>query len=74
VAESADGAEAHAHPSVVQGVRLAPGLTVLLNVPALSEDDLAAIGDAARPLLDELRRRRLIAPLDMPTDPSGRPQ
>ncbi|WP_433329819.1 MerR family transcriptional regulator [Spirillospora sp. CA-294931] len=46
--------------TVVQGVRLAPDLTVLLNVPALSDDDLAAIEAAARPLLDELRRRGLI--------------
>ncbi|GAA2607488.1 MerR family transcriptional regulator [Actinomadura fulvescens] len=44
----------------VQGVRLAPDLTLLLNVPSLGEGDLAAIETAARPLLDELRRRDLI--------------
>ncbi|GAA4132123.1 MerR family transcriptional regulator [Actinomadura keratinilytica] len=64
----------HEHASLVQGVRLAPGLTVLLDAPTLSRDDLAAIADAARPLLDELRRRGLLAPLDTHTDPSGRPQ
>ncbi|MFI0448792.1 MerR family transcriptional regulator [Actinomadura sp. 6N118] len=45
---------------LVQGVRLAPDLTLLLNVPSLDEADLAAIETAARPLLDELRRRGLI--------------
>ncbi|TDD78984.1 MerR family transcriptional regulator [Actinomadura darangshiensis] len=49
-------------PAVVQGVRLAPGLTMLLDVPALSGDDLAAIETAAGPLLDELRRRGLLPP------------
>ncbi|WP_235036848.1 MerR family transcriptional regulator [Actinomadura sp. K4S16] len=69
-------------PAVVQGVRLAPGLTVLLEVPALSGDDLAAIEAAARPLLDELRDRGLLAPAKNTTespafqhaDPPGRTQ
>ncbi|MEU8118235.1 MerR family transcriptional regulator [Spirillospora sp. NPDC049024] len=69
-------------PAVVQGVRLAPGLTVLLEVPALSGDDLAAIEAAARPLLDELRDRGLLAPAkntaESPAfqhaDPPGRTQ
>ncbi|WP_281180251.1 helix-turn-helix domain-containing protein [Actinomadura hibisca] len=57
-------------PAVVQAVRLAPDLTVLLDVASLTPDDVAAIQDAARPLLDELRRRGLIsAP---PTQLSGR--
>jgi hypothetical protein len=69
-------------PAVVQGVRLTPGLTVLLEVPVLSGDDLAAIEAAARPLLDELRRRGLLAPAENTTespalqhaDPPGRTQ
>lgn len=52
-------------PTVVQGVRLTPGLTLLLDVPVLDGEDLAAIETAARPLLDELRRRGLLT-----TDPS----
>ncbi|TDD79020.1 MerR family transcriptional regulator, partial [Actinomadura rubrisoli] len=55
-----------ARPAVVQGVRLAPDLTLLLEVADLSGDDLAAIQAAAHPLLDELRRRGLAAP---PEDP-----
>ncbi|WP_395107505.1 MerR family transcriptional regulator [Actinomadura sp. SCN-SB] len=51
-------------PVPVQGMRLAPGVTVLLDDLAatgpLSAEDLAAIGRAARPLLDELRRRGLL--------------
>ncbi|MFA1549243.1 helix-turn-helix domain-containing protein [Actinomadura chokoriensis] len=53
-------------PPVVQGVRLAPGLTLLLDGPALSDDDLAAIDTAARPLLDELHRRGLLTPAQSP--------
>ncbi|SNS77177.1 MerR family transcriptional regulator [Actinomadura mexicana] len=55
-------------PAIVQGVRLAPGLTVLLEVPDLNGDDLAAIEAAARPLLDELRRRGLLAPVRNPAE------
>ncbi|MGW2306432.1 MerR family transcriptional regulator [Actinomadura luteofluorescens] len=55
-------------PAIVQGVRLAPGLTVLLEVPILNGDDLAAIEAAARPLLDELRRRGLLARVDTTTE------
>ncbi|MFG1998688.1 MerR family transcriptional regulator [Spirillospora sp. NPDC048911] len=51
---------------LVQGVRLTPDLTLLLNVPSLNEEDLAAIETAARPLLDELWRRGLIG-----TDPDS---
>ncbi|MFC5750612.1 MerR family transcriptional regulator [Actinomadura rugatobispora] len=68
--------------SLVQGVRLATGLTLLLDGPApsaLNDDDLAAIETAARPLLEELRRRGLIdrpspLPDHRPADPSGRTQ
>ncbi|MER7544804.1 MerR family transcriptional regulator [Spirillospora sp. NPDC127506] len=56
-------------PAVVQGVRLAPGLTLLLDGPALSDDDLAAIDAAARPLLAELRRRGLVTPAESPAHP-----
>ena len=55
-------------PAIVQGVRLAPGLTVLLEVPDLNGDDLAAIEAAARPLLDELRRRGLLDPARDPAE------
>lgn len=56
-------------PLVVQGVRLAPGLTLLLDGPALSDDDLAAIDAAARPLLDELHRRGLVTTVESPARP-----
>ncbi|WP_433146644.1 MerR family transcriptional regulator [Actinomadura nitritigenes] len=63
---------------VVQGVRLAPDLTLLLEAGSLSADDLRAIETAARPLLDELAARGLIAsPADStrpPADPPRRPQ
>ena len=52
--------------SVIQGVRLAAGLTLMLDVPALTGDDLAAIEIAARPLVDELARRGLIGSIDSP--------
>lgn len=62
--------------AIVQGVRLAPDLTLLLDVPTLSGDDLAAIQAAAAPLLGELRRRGLAAPAQdpafLPADPSRR--
>lgn len=65
-------------PPVVQGVRLAPDLTLLLEVGALSAEDLHAIESAARPLLDELAARGLIASpahsARPPADPPRRPQ
>jgi hypothetical protein len=74
--EADDG---QSRPVLVQGVRLAPGVTVLLDVPAasgLTGDDLSAIETAARPLLDELRRRGLLeapAPSDhVPPDHTPR--
>lgn len=43
--------------SVVQGVQLAPGVTLLVDgTEAMGADELAAIESAARPLLDELIR------------------
>ncbi|WUI00026.1 helix-turn-helix domain-containing protein [Spirillospora sp. NBC_00431] len=60
-------------PPVVQGVRLASGLTLLLDVPTLSGDDLAAIENAARPLLEVLHRRGLLAPAESPAFPSADP-
>jgi DNA-binding transcriptional MerR regulator len=65
-------------PPVVQGVRLAPDLTLLLEAGSLGADDLRAIETAARPLLDALAARGLIAsPADSarpPADPPRRPQ
>ncbi|KAB2350832.1 MerR family transcriptional regulator [Actinomadura rudentiformis] len=58
--EAAQSEGASESAQIVQGVRLGPDLTLLLNVPSLDEADLAAIETAARPLLDELRRRGLI--------------
>ncbi|TDE13423.1 hypothetical protein E1289_37300 [Actinomadura sp. 6K520] len=72
------GAPAESRPTVVQGVRLTPGLTLLLDVPALDGEDLAAIETAARPLLDELHRRGLLTPTTspafLPADPTRRSQ
>ncbi|MFD0685868.1 MerR family transcriptional regulator [Actinomadura fibrosa] len=62
-------------PDIVQGVRLAPDLTLLVEVPSLSADDLAAIKAAARPLLHELRRRGLAAaPDDLVALPAAHPR
>ncbi|MEV5569641.1 MerR family transcriptional regulator [Spirillospora sp. NPDC052269] len=47
-------------PALVQGVRLAPGVTVIVETRHLSGDDLAAIAESAAPLLDTLRRRGLL--------------
>ncbi|WP_346042729.1 hypothetical protein [Actinomadura chokoriensis] len=60
-------------PPVVQGVRLAPGITLVLDGPALSGDDVAAIDAAARPLLDELHRRGLLTPIESPAESPARP-
>lgn len=51
-------------PELVQGIRIAPEVTLLLGAARrpLGEDDLAAITAAARPLLDVLRERGLAAP------------
>ncbi|SEG27568.1 MerR HTH family regulatory protein [Thermomonospora echinospora] len=65
-------------PVPVSGVRLAPGVTLLLESAALTQADLEAIGRAAEPLLAELRRRglfsdpRLIDDPASPTDLNGR--
>ncbi|RFS81540.1 MerR family transcriptional regulator [Actinomadura spongiicola] len=60
-------------PPIVQGVRLAPGLTLVLDVPVLNDDDLTAIEIAARPLLQELQRRGLVSAPENPTSLSARP-
>ncbi|WP_230420831.1 helix-turn-helix domain-containing protein [Actinomadura soli] len=60
-------------PPVVQGVRLASGVTLLLDVSALNGDDLAAIENAARPLLDVLHQRGLLALAESPAFPSADP-
>ncbi|MFI0372019.1 MerR family transcriptional regulator [Actinomadura sp. 1N219] len=60
-------------PTVIQGVRLAPGVTLLLDAAALNGDDLAAIETATRPLLDTLHRRGLLAPAESPAIPSADP-
>ncbi|GAA2115689.1 MerR family transcriptional regulator [Actinomadura alba] len=57
-------------PALVHGVRLAPGVTLLLDGDALRPEDVAVIEIAARPLLDALRDRGL--PLgSAPTTPSA---
>lgn len=61
-----DGA---ALPAVVHGVRLAPGVTLLLDGgKALGADELTALAAAARPLLDELHRRGITSASPIPAD------
>jgi DNA-binding transcriptional MerR regulator len=57
-------------PEPVSGLRLAPGVTLLLDAAPRPPDaaDLAAIAAAARPLLDVLLARGLTGP----ADPGGR--
>jgi DNA-binding transcriptional MerR regulator len=51
-----------APPAVVHGVRLAEGVTLLFDGGAApGAEDLAALAAAARPVLDELHRRGLLA-------------
>ncbi|MEO3785565.1 MerR family transcriptional regulator [Actinocorallia sp. B10E7] len=47
--------------AAMQGVRLGPGVTLLLETAALSAEDVAALRAAAAPLLDELIERGLLA-------------
>ncbi|GII90225.1 helix-turn-helix domain-containing protein [Sinosporangium siamense] len=47
-------------PALVHGVRLAPGVTVMLSGRAPTPFDLAVLGEAAVPLLDALRTLGLI--------------
>ncbi|WP_243711464.1 MerR family transcriptional regulator [Actinomadura sp. KC216] len=60
-------------PPVVQGIRLASGVTLVLDVSVLNGDDLAAIENAARPLLEMLHRRGLLVPAETPASPSADP-
>jgi hypothetical protein len=46
-------------PSLVHGLRLAPGVTLLLDTGDLDPEDVTAIEIAARPLLEALRDRGL---------------
>ncbi|MBA9001518.1 MerR family transcriptional regulator [Thermomonospora cellulosilytica] len=62
----------------VSGVRLAPGVSLIIDIAGLTHEDVRAIGEAAEPLLAELRRRGLTsdapsfsAPAS-PSDPNGR--
>ncbi|MCW2901389.1 MAG: transcriptional regulator, MerR family [Streptosporangiaceae bacterium] len=57
---------------LVHGVRLAPGVTLLLDGAAPGSDDLAAIEAAAAALLDVLGRRGLPRP-SARTQPNGNP-
>ncbi len=64
VAERNDQAEAEAdRAALVQGVRLHPGLTLLLEAArAVEEEDIEAIRVVAEPLLKLLEKRRLLRP------------
>lgn len=63
-----------AQADLVRGVRLAPGVTLLLDADELTGADLIAIGNAARPLLAELQRRGLApAPVGDPTPSTDDP-
>lgn len=56
-------------PAVVHGVRLAPGVTLLLDGGGSpGAGDLAALALAARPVLDELARRGLLTVPPIPAD------
>jgi DNA-binding transcriptional MerR regulator len=46
------------HAFAVQGLRLADGVTLLLEGAAFTADDLTALAAAAQPLLDEIISRR----------------
>ncbi|RCG28318.1 MerR family transcriptional regulator [Sphaerisporangium album] len=56
-------AEGHAHADgFLHGVRLSPGVTLLIDGRAPSPGDVAALREAALPLLSVLRERHLSAP------------
>ncbi|POM25793.1 hypothetical protein BTM25_01760 [Actinomadura rubteroloni] len=61
-------------PALVRGVRLVPGLTVLLEVEDLDAEDLDALRAAAGPLLQELRRRGLLPEPSTSDHPAGSTQ
>ncbi|MEU9885521.1 helix-turn-helix domain-containing protein [Sphaerisporangium sp. NPDC051011] len=60
-AAPADGVLPHAD-GLVHGVRLAPGITLLLDGRAPSPGDIAALREAAAPLLSVLNERHLSGP------------
>jgi hypothetical protein len=80
-AESAEGAVVATTPAVVPGIRLAAGVTLLLDgdLGPITAADLAAIEVAARPLLNALRSRGLhtertpepAKPADLPGSPES---
>ena len=55
------GGTGPAGSTALQGIRLGPGVTLLLETAALSAEDVAALRSAAAPLLDELTERELLA-------------
>ncbi|MFC0038271.1 MerR family transcriptional regulator [Actinomadura rayongensis] len=61
-------------PALVRGVRLVPGLTLLLEVEDLDAEDLDALRAAAGPLLQELRRRGLLPEPSTSDHPAGSTQ
>ncbi|GAA3802405.1 hypothetical protein GCM10022226_22780 [Sphaerisporangium flaviroseum] len=68
-----DGSSPGPHPAgLVHGLRLAPGVTLMLEGRAPSSDDIAALQEAAAPLLAVLRDRGLSGPLhpDLDRSPS----
>jgi DNA-binding transcriptional MerR regulator len=48
----------HVHAFAAQGLRLADGVTLLLEGATFTADDLTALAAAAQPLLDEITSRR----------------
>jgi len=54
----------------IHGVRLAPGVRLILDAAALTLEDVQAIGEAAEPLLAELRRRGLTHDSPSPDAPA----
>lgn len=60
-APARSGGTGPAGSTALQGIRLGPGVTLLLETAALSAEDVAALRSAAAPLLDELIERELLA-------------
>jgi hypothetical protein len=72
-AEAVAGAPPPAAATIVPGIRLAAGVTLLLDggPQAIAAADLVAIEAAARPLIDELRRRGLHPERTEPVPPTS---